>query len=123
MKNILLIILILLFIVSSLILILTLKYINPFTANMGIIISMIISFILSISSILSLIFYFIKKIHYRWEVLINHIISSFRQAFLISLFFVWLIIFYKIGVPIYFSWFLLFILLLFFELFIQNIYN
>ncbi len=123
MKNILLIILILLFIVSSLILILTLKYINPFTANMGIIISMIISFILSISSVLSLIFYFIKKIHYRWEVLINHIISSFRQAFLISLFFVWLIIFYKIGVPIYFSWFLLFILLLFFELFIQNIYN
>jgi hypothetical protein len=70
-----------------------------------------------------LIFYFIKKIHYRGEVLVNHISSSFRQWFFISIFLIWLAIFYRIGVPIYFTWFLLLVLLLFLELFIQNIYN
>lgn len=122
MKSFLLIILLLVFIVSMLILILTLKYIDPFTTNKWIIISLIASFILSISSLLSLIFYFIKKVHYRGEVLVNHISSSFRQGFLIAVFFVCLGIFERIEVPIYFAWFLLFILILFLELFIQNIY-
>lgn len=122
MKWFLLIVLSLVSLISILILILTLKYIDPFTANKWILISLIISFVLLISSVLALIFYFIKKIHYRWEVLVNHIISSLRQWFFIAIFFVWLAIFERIGVPIYLSWFLLFILIFFLELFIQNIY-
>ncbi len=122
MKNFLLILLWLVFIISMLILILIIKYIDPFNSNLGIIIFFISSFILSISSIIALIFYFIKKIHYRWEVLVNHIVSSFRQGFFISLFFVWLWLFQRIGVPFFFSGLLLFILILFLEFFIQNIF-
>ena len=122
MKNFLLLILVILFILTGLILFLELKYIDPFISNKIIIWSFLLSLFFFISSFFTLLLYFFKKIHYRWQVLINHIISSFRQASFISLFFMILGYFIRIGIPIYFSAFLLFILFLFLELFIQNIY-
>jgi len=121
MKNILIIILFLVFLISSVIIILILNYIDPFTANNIIIYSFLFSIFLSISTFFTLIIYFIKKVHYRGQVVINHISSSFRQSWFIAMFFIGLWFFEKIWVPIYFSAFLLFILLLSIELFIQNI--
>lgn len=123
MKKFLLLILFLVFVISWLILFLELKYIDPTNSNNLIIISFLLSFFLSISTFFTLVLYFIKKIHYRWQVLINHISSSFRQWSFISLFIMWLLYFEKIWVPLYFSWILLSILLVFLELFIQNIYD
>lgn len=123
MKNLLLLIIFSVFIVSLLIIILILNYIDPFNSNNIIIISFLLSLFLSISTFFTLLLYFIKKIHYRWQVVLNHINSSFRQSSFISIFFILLWVFERIGVPIYFSSFLLFILFIFLELFIQNIYN
>lgn len=123
MKTFLILIILSVFIISLLLLILIISYINPFTSNNIIIYSFLLSLFLFISTFFTLILFFIKKIHYRWQVVINHISSSFRQASLIAVFFILLGFFEKIGVPIYFSSLLLFILLLFFELFIQNIYS
>jgi len=122
MKNLLILILLLVLIISSIIIFLILNYIDPFNSNNIILFWFLISFYLFISTFFTLILYFIKKIHYRWQVLIHHISSSFRQWTFISLYFIWLAYFENIGVPIYFSAFLLFILLVFLELLIQNIY-
>jgi len=123
MKKFLILILLLVFIISSIILFLILKYIDPFNSNNIIIFSFILSFFLFVSTFFTLLLYFIKKVHYRWQVLLNHISSSFRQGSFIAMFLMWLAYFENIWVPIYFSSFLLLILLVFLELFIQNIYN
>jgi len=123
MKNFLILILLLVFIISTIIIFLILNYIDPFNSNNIILFSFIFSFFLFVSTFFTLILYFIKKIHYRWQVLLHHISSSFRQGALISLFFIWLAYFENIWVPIYFSSFLFFVLLVFLELFIQNIYT
>jgi len=123
MKNFLILILLLVFIISSIIIFLILNYIDPFNSNNLILFSFVFSSFLFVSTFFTLILYFIKKIHYRWQVLLYHIRSSFRQASFIAWFIMWLIYFENIWVPIYFSSFLLCILLVFLELFIQNIYT
>jgi hypothetical protein len=121
MKNFVLLILLLVFITSSFTILLIAKYIDPFSVSTGIILSFLLSIILSISTFFSLIFYSIKKIHYRWQVLLSHISSSFRQWFFIATFVIWVWLFIRMWVPIYFSWLLFFILLISIESFIQNI--
>jgi len=123
MKNFLIILLILVFIISWLIIILILNYIDPFSSNNIIIFSFLISFFLFISTFFTLILYFIKKVHYRWQVVLNHISSSFRQSSFIAFFIIGIGLFERMWIPLYFSAILLFILLLFLELFIQNIYD
>ncbi len=123
MKNFLLLILLLVFIISWIIIFLTLNYIDPFSSNNIIIFSFLFSLFLFISTFFTLLLFFIKKIHYRWQVVLGHINSSFRQSSFIAIFFIWLGFFENIWVPIYFSSFLLIILIIFVELFIQNIYT
>jgi hypothetical protein len=63
-----------------------LNYLDPYKNIFIALGALSFSFILSLSSILSLFIYFFKKIYYRGEVYIFHILSSFRQAFMVSIF-------------------------------------
>ncbi len=121
-KGLLLIFLFLVFIVSAIMMILILKYIDPYTANWIVIFAFFASFILGITTFLALVFYFIKKVHYRGEVLTTHLSSSFRQGLFIAIFFVWFGIFERIWVPLLFTALLFSALLIFLELFIQSIF-
>jgi len=122
-KKFLLLLIILVFITSLITLLLIIKYVNPYSMDNIILWFLAMSFILSVSSFFTFIFYIIKKIHYRWEVLINHISSSFRQGFLISIYLLALLLFYRLEIPLVLSSIILFLLLLIFEIFFQNIFN
>ena len=122
-KNFLLLIIFLIFGISLITFILILRYINPYEVNNLILIFFWFSFILTISTFFTFIFYIIKKIHYRWEVLIRHIWTSFRQWLIIAIYFVLIFFFYKIKIPIITSSIILLFILLFIELFIQNMYS
>ena len=123
MKNFLIILILLVFIISWLMIFLILNYIDPFISNKIILFSFFVSVYFFISTFFTLILYFIKRIHYRWQVLLNHISSSFRQSSFIAIFIIGLWFFINMWTPIYFSSFLLFVLLIFLELFIQNIFT
>lgn len=120
-KNFLLLIIFFILIVGILTWFFVLNYLDPYQNPVLWISFLIISFLLSFSSFLTFIFYFIKKIHYRWETYIWHVISSFRQWFFVSLNFLWLLLFKIISAPLLLSWFLLFLSTLLIELFIQNL--
>lgn len=120
-KRLLLFIILLIFIFSSISFYFILNYLDPYEYKTFSISLIIISFILSVSSFLTLLLFFLKKVYYRWNVYVYNVISSFRQWFLISIFLIWLIIFNKIWAWIYLTWFLFFIFLFFIELFIRNI--
>ena len=122
-KGLLLIFLFLVFIISTIMIILILKYIDPFTANAVVFFAFFASFLLGITTFLALIFYFIKKVHYRWEVLTTHLSSSFRQWLFMAIFFIWLGVFERLGVPLLFTALLFSTLLLFLELFIQSLFS
>ena len=120
-KRFILFIILTIFFCSFLSFFLILNYLDPFEYKLLATILIILTFVLSLSSFFALVFYFFKKIYYRWEVFLSHVKSSFRQWFFISLFFVWIVFFKFMGVDLLFSSTLLFILLLFLELFIQNL--
>jgi len=98
-----------------------LNYMDPFVTPKIAVSFLVITFFASVSSFLSLIIYFIKKIHYRWEVYLYHIKTSFRQAVLFTLFVLSSIVFYIFNAPMFLTITLLFILFLFLELFIGSI--
>lgn len=122
-KRFLLLIISLIFLVSFLTFILILKYLDPYSSKYMSIIFLSLSFLLTISSFLSLILYFVKKIYYRGNIGLYDVKTSFRQAFFIWLFIFWVIVFRIFWVWIFFTWILLFILFTFLELFIQNLEN
>ena len=122
-KGLLLIFLFLVFIISTIMIILILKYIDPYTANGIVLFSLFLSFLLAITTFLALIFYFVKKIHYRGEVLTTHLSSSFRQGLFVAIFFIGLGVFERLGVPMVFTAILFSALLIFLELFIQNVFS
>lgn len=62
-----------------------LNYMDPYQNPLLSSILLGISFIFSITSFLTVILYFIKKIYFRGEVSMYHIFSSLRQAFFINL--------------------------------------
>ncbi|NUJ98200.1 hypothetical protein HGA92_05450 [Candidatus Gracilibacteria bacterium] len=100
-----------------------LNYLDPYKNTFIALGALSFSFILSLSSILSLFIYFFKKIYYRGEVYIFHILSSFRQAFMVSIFIFGLFLFFHLGALSIVTFFLLFILLFLIELFIQSMQN
>lgn len=120
-KSFLLIIIFIMFVVSLTTLLLILNYVDPekynFFLSFG---SLLFSYTLTVSSFLALLFYFFKKIYFRWKVYIYHVLTSFRQGFLISVFWASVIYFNYIWAPIIISSILLFIILFFLELFIEN---
>ncbi len=100
--------------------ILILNYLDPYDYTYMAITFIITSFIFSLTSFFTIFLYFIKKIYFRGNVYIFHVLSSFRQSFFISLFFLSLIFFYNIGAPIIVTGFFTFLILFFVELFIKN---
>ena len=99
---------------------LVLSYLDPYEHTIIAMSTLVISFILGISGTMSLIIYFFKKIYYRGEVYLFHVVHSFRQGFFVSLFLLWCVIFVIIGAPIIAS-VALAMLLGFLEVFIQDI--
>lgn len=122
-KRFLLFIIFIIFIVSLTTMILVLEYIDPYEfRNLGIF-SLLFSYILAISCFFTLVFYFLKKIYYRWNVYMYHVLSSFRQGFLVAIFTSSLVYFYNIWVPLLLTWSILFIILFLLEIFVQNYEN
>ncbi|EKE25936.1 MAG: hypothetical protein ACD_4C00491G0003 [uncultured bacterium (gcode 4)] len=81
------------------------------------------AFFLSISSFLSLIIFFFKRIYYRWEIYIRNLNSSLRQWVLLSSFVLWNIIFEATWVFSYKTAVLLFVIIFFIELIFQSIWD
>jgi len=100
---------------------LVLSYLDPYVHTILAMSILVISFILWISCGLSLVLYFIKKIYFRWDVYLFHVINSFRQGFFVSLFFLWVILFKILSGPIIIASLALLMLLCFLEIFIQDL--
>ncbi|MDD4151958.1 MAG: hypothetical protein PHR68_05055 [Candidatus Gracilibacteria bacterium] len=120
-KKILLTILLVIFSVSSFTLFLILNYMNPYSSYTIAMISILTTFLLSVTSFLTISIYFLKKVYYRGEVFMGHIFSSFRQAFLLTVYIISIIIFNRIGVMGWTTAGLAFFILIFIELLVQNI--
>lgn len=124
-KNILLFIAFIIFLINILSLFLILNFIDPIESSQGTkviaLTSLIVTFILSISSISTIIFFFIKKIYYRGEVFNYHIYTSLRQGFLLSIFSIWAVYLYHLNSFDFKTWGLLAIAIIFTELLIQNL--
>jgi hypothetical protein len=120
-KQFLLLIILTIFIVSAISFFLILNYMDPYVTPKIAVSFLVITFFLWLSSFVSLLIYFVKKIHYRWDVFIFHIRNSFRQAVFFSLFVIGSIVFYIFNASMIVSVSLLFILFLFLELFIGSL--
>ena len=119
-KRFLLLLIFIMFVICATTFVLVIKYLDPFEYAALWVSSLVFSYLFGLSWLLTLILYFIKKIYFRWNVAIYHILVSFRQAFFISVFFLILIFFNYYWASIFLTWFLSFIVLFFLELFIKN---
>jgi hypothetical protein len=98
-----------------------LNYLDPYQ-NIIISLTLIsLTFIFTITGFWTVLLFFIKKIHHRWEVDLFHVKTSFRQSFLFSLFLIWLIILNYINAPLLIQGTLLFLIIALIELFIENL--
>jgi hypothetical protein len=119
-KKFLLFIIIIVFLISIFSLILILNFVDPYSSWIIGIFSVIVSFVLGLTTFLTLFFYLFKKVYYRWDVFLYHVYTSFRQGFLISLFIILNIIFYFFSIFTFINVFVIFALVVFLELFIRN---
>jgi hypothetical protein len=119
-KKLLLFIIIIVFLISILSLILIINFVDPYSSWIIGIFSVIVSFVLGLTTFLTLFFYLFKKVYYRWDVFLYHVYTSFRQWFLISLFTILNIIFYFFSIFTVINVFVNFALVVFLELFIRN---
>ncbi len=108
---------------SAIIIFLILSYIDPFVSNKLVVFSLLISIFLLIATFFTLAFYLFKKIHFRGQVYMIHISSSFRQGVFIASFVIIVWVFKRLGVPLLLSSGLLFISIFFLELFINNVFQ
>lgn len=122
-KRFLLFIIFIIFIISLTTVFLILNYLDPYEYTQIWVWSLLFSYNLAISCLFTLIFYFIKKIYFRWNVYIYHVLSSFRQGFLVAIFTSSLIYFNFIDAPILLTWIILFIILILLEIFVSNYEN
>ncbi len=119
-KKFLIFVLFAIFVLSFVTFLMIINYLDPYENKVIAIISMAIAFFFSMMSVSTLFLYAFKKIYFRWQVYLHHLMTSFRQGVMIAIFWLWLGIFSSIGAPIFVSWFLLFIILICIELFIKN---
>lgn len=119
-KRFLLFLLFIIFLISLTTLVLILKYLDPYDYKILALGSIIFSYFLAFSSIVAIFLYFIKKVYFRWNVYVFHVLTSFRQWFFISLFFLSLLYFNYLNAPIFVTWLFTFLILFFLELFIKN---
>lgn len=120
-KRFLLLIIFIIFIFSLATFILVLNYLDPYEYKLIAIVSIIFTFALWVSTFLTIILYFFKKIYYRGRVYVFHVLTSFRQWFLVAFFFLAMVFFSILWASLILTWFLLFVILMFLELFIQNL--
>ena len=120
-KKFLLFIIIIVFLISILSLILILNFVDPYSSKIIGIFSIIISFVLSITTFLTLFFYLFKKVYYRGDVFLYHVYTSFRQSFFISLFLLLNIVFYFFSILNIVNFLVIFFMFLFLEMFIKNL--
>lgn len=119
-KRFLLFLIFLIFVICSTTFVVVLNYLDPFEYTKIALWSLVFSYLFWLSSLLCLILYIIKKIYFRWNITIYHVLVSFRQGFFISVFFLILVFFNYYWASIIFTSFLTFIVLFFLELFIKN---
>lgn len=119
-KRFLLFLIFLIFVICSTTFVVILNYLDPFEYTKIALWSLVFSYLFWLSSLLCLILYIIKKIYFRWNITIYHVLVSFRQGFFISVFFLILVFFNYYWASIIFTSFLTFIVLFFLELFIKN---
>lgn len=119
-KRFLLFLIFLIFVICSATFVVVLNYLDPFEYTKIALWSLVFSYLFWLSSLLCLVLYIIKKIYFRWNITIYHVLVSFRQAFFISVFFLILVFFNYYGASLIFTAFLSFIVLFFLELFIKN---
>ncbi|NVP17580.1 hypothetical protein HUU51_02575 [Candidatus Gracilibacteria bacterium] len=119
-KRFLLFLIFLIFVICSTTFVVILNYLDPFEYTKIALGSLVFSYLFGLSSLLCLILYIIKKIYFRGNITIYHVLVSFRQGFFISVFFLILVFFNYYGASIIFTSFLTFIVLFFLELFIKN---
>lgn len=98
-----------------------LLYFDPYDYKILAIILLLLSFFGSAWWILTLILYFIKKIYFRWDIWMFHILSSLRQAVLTCVMIWGIVYIISLWIPAMLPIILLMTLLMFFELFIQNL--
>lgn len=120
-KKFLLFILLIVFVVSSLSFFIILNFVDPYSNWFVWITSLIISFLLSVWTFLSIFLYLIKKAYYRGDVFLYHVYSSFRQGFFVSIFLATSIIFYHFSIFNFINIAVLLALFVFLELFIRNL--
>jgi len=126
-KKILLLTIFIIFSLNLATLLLIINFLNPLWASensrlIALIIFSVTSF-LTISSFLTLLIYFFKNIHYRWEVFVSHVFSSMRQGALIWAYSISLLHFFRMQVLTWQTAGLLALALVFIELFFQNFEN
>lgn len=119
-KRFLILILFILFIICFLTFILVLNYVDPYEHQAIWLTALSFTYVLWLSSFLSLIIYFFKKIYYRWDVWTSHVLNSFRQWFLISVYFLILVFFNYYWAPVAITAALAFIVLFALELFVKS---
>jgi hypothetical protein len=119
-RRFLLFLLFIIFLVCLVTFVMVLKYVDPFEYETIGILTLLFTYIFWLSSFLTIILYIIKKVYYRWNVTIEHILTSFRQAFLICIFFLILVFFNYYWAPILITWVLSFIVLFCLELFVKK---
>jgi hypothetical protein len=120
-KKFLLFIIIIVFIISILSLILILNFVDPYSSKIIGIFSIMVSFLLSVTTFLTLFFYLFKKAYYRWDVFLYHVYTSFRQSFFIGLFLLLNIVFIYYSIFNIVNFLVIFSMFIFLELFIKNL--
>ena len=78
---------------------------------------------LSLSSFLTLLIFFFKKIYYRWDIYVRNLNSSLRQWVLLTSFLIWNVIFKSTWVFTYKTSLLLFFVIFFIELIFQSMWD
>lgn len=120
-KKLILLIVLIIFLTTSLTTYLTYIYLDPFRNTLITAVLFVLEFILVLVSFQTLVLYVLKKVFYRWEVFLEHVFSSLRQSFIITVFLGISGFFYRINVFEVSTLTLLFIICLFVELLFQNL--
>ncbi len=97
-----------------------LRYFDPYAHVWLAIGLLVVCFLLAVTSVLGVMIYFFKKIYYRGEVGIYHILTSLRQSFFVALFSAGIVSLIAIDIPMLLPVLLLASSILFLELFIRN---
>ncbi len=108
-------------VLSGMSLVSLLWYFDPYIYKVLAVVLLVISFIWCFGWVATLVLYFIKKIYFRWDVGMYHVLSSMRQAFLLCIMIWWIVYVIWLWIPALLPIILIAALVIFFELFIQNI--